>query len=202
MVKRKTSRRKSRSSSRRSYSRKSSKSSRSLRSYSRKSKRSSRSSRSSRSKSSKNSMSSKMRSKHFSCSKDGVKVPAKVKAEAKKGLAMIKNGYAGGTSAGIKRAKQLASCSKISIESLKEMQRFYSRHMYTSLPGYNKWKKDKSPVELIKGKTRDYRGAVAILIWGGISAFYWLRGKDVQRKLEDRYPGQKNSLESYSHYNK
>lgn len=133
---------------------------------------------------------------------ESLRVPASVRRAAKAGLKMIEEGYSGGVETGHKRAKQLAECDYISIDAVKVMQRFYSRHMYTSLPGYLKWHRDGMPTFFISGMKNNYRGAVSLLIWGGIAAFDWIRSSTVQSKLNKYFEGGKNSLLSFDEYKK
>lgn len=142
---------------------------------------------------------------YLSCRSEGddsIKIPAAVRKEAEHGLKMIKNGYHGGVATGHGRAKQLYECERISVHALYVMKNFYSRHMITSLSGYQQWVKDGKPIQLEQGYTNKRRGAIAILIWGGIAAFHWLRTKRVINLLNKFYPSGKNELKSLSYYQK
>ena len=145
------------------------------------------------------------KSPYLKCMEKGpesIKVPANVKKAAQKGLDMKKNGYNGGVETGLARAKQLAKCEYISVDALSYMKNFYSRHMYTSLPGYLEWQKDGKPIEMEKGYKNKRRGAVAILIWGGLEAFNWIKTQRCQNLLNRYFPNGKNDLKSLSYYKK
>lgn len=130
----------------------------------------------------------------MSCSFQKYKVPKDVKKEAELGLKMKANGYNGGTQTGWNRAKQLKRCDYVSIITLRKMSAWYARHGPdaanggTSYPGYQKWKKDGSPVEMVPGMKNKYRGAVAYLIWGGQSAYKWLKEHedDIQKHKSNK----------------
>lgn len=100
--------------------------------------------------------------------------PPAVRAEAKKGLVMRKNGYEGATSTGWARGAQLAAAGSVDESTIRTMKAWFARHNVTSKPGYDKWKKDGSPVALKKADRNKRRGAVAYLLWGGDSARKWV----------------------------
>ena len=131
---------------------------------------------------------------------DNIKVPSKVKKDASIGLKMIQAGYKGGTTTGLLRANQLAECKYISVHALYNMKGFFQRHMLTSLPGYLKWEADGKPVEMVDGQKDERRGAIALLIWGGLAAFEWLRSDAVQELLAKYHPKGKNELEPLEYY--
>lgn len=122
------------------------------------------------------------------------KVPAEVKKEARQGLIMLKNGYQGGMATGWHRAHQLATKENVDIETLKIMRNWFARHGPhaknggTSFPGYQRWKKDGSPLTLTGHHKDEYRGAVAYLIWGGAAAYKWIASASVQKLLEADTP--------------
>jgi CTP:phosphocholine cytidylyltransferase-like protein len=131
---------------------------------------------------------------------DFIKIPSNVKRDALLGLRMIENGYRGGQDAGRQRAKQLSNDTYISVHDLYAMKNFYSRHMITSLTGYIAWVDDGKPIEMVQGFRDKRRGAVALLIWGGLSAFEWLRTDQVKKLLDRYYPNGKNELGSIRYY--
>ena len=131
---------------------------------------------------------------------DFIRIPLNVKRDALLGLRMIENGYRGGTDAGRQRAKQLSSDAYISVHDVAAMKNFYSRHMITSLPGYIAWVTDGRHIEMVQGFKDRRRGAVALLIWGGLSAFEWLRTDEVKKLLDLYYPNGKNELGSIQYY--
>jgi hypothetical protein len=112
-----------------------------------------------------------------------LKIPKTVAREAAMGNKMIANGYQGGTQTGWNRGEQLANDKTISVENLKVIRAWFARHVYTSRPGYLKWKKDGSPTNMIPGMKSKYRGAVAYLIWGGQSAYDWIQSAAVQKAI-------------------
>ena len=109
------------------------------------------------------------------------KVPAAVKSEAQRGLKMREAGFAGGTSTGWSRARQLATCDTVSANTIRIMKAWFSRHGPdaknggTSKPGYNKWVRQGRPMTANKSNKNIYRGAVAWLIWGGDPAYEWVK---------------------------
>jgi hypothetical protein len=131
---------------------------------------------------------------------DTIRIPSKVKKDASIGLKMIQAGYKGGTSTGLLRANQLAECKYLSVHALYNMKGFFQRHMFTSLGGYLKWEADGKPVDMVDGQKDERRGAIAILIWGGIAAFEWLRSDAVQELLAKYHPKGKNELETLEYY--
>lgn len=104
------------------------------------------------------------------------KIPEGVKREAKIGLQMHKDGFAGGTKTGWDRAKQLVRCTYVSDDTVKIMRAWYARHKVTSKPGYQKWVRNGKPTDP-KGNKSKYRGAVAYLIWGGLAGEKWMDKK-------------------------
>ena len=110
---------------------------------------------------------------------------------------MLKNGFAGGTKTGWDRAKQLANDTKIDVSSLADMRTWFARHGPdarnggTSYPGYCKWLQDGQPTN---NPSRNYRGAVSWLIWGGDAAYEWLKTKEIRNLIENEYPQRKKSI--------
>src|SRR5689334_21337203 len=108
------------------------------------------------------------------------KVPASVKKEARLGLDMKDAGFAGGTSTGWARARQLIKCDTVSPYTIRIMKAWFARHGPraknggTSKPGYNKWVKHGKPMIPTTETKNIYRGAVSWLIWGGDAAYKWV----------------------------
>lgn len=108
------------------------------------------------------------------------KIPTEVKREAKLGLKLHENGFAGGTTTGWNRAKQLSTSDKIDAKTVRIMKAWFARHGPkaknggTSYPGYRKWVSHGRPTKITPGTKNIYRGAVAWLIWGGDAAFDWI----------------------------
>ena len=125
-----------------------------------------------------------------------VKIPKNVKKDAELGLELLKLGFSGGTETGINRAKQLAFDETIPVEDLATMRAWFARHGPdaknggTSYPGYCKWIHDQKPTDK---KFSSYRGAVAWLIWGGDSAYKWIKSKKIRDILKETYPKRKES---------
>lgn len=128
---------------------------------------------------------------------DYIEIPLDVQKEAKLGLELIKNGFDGGTQTGWDRGKQLAYDKKIDIKSLADMRTWFARHGPdaknggTSYPGYCEWVRDGKPTN---NSSKNYRGAVSWLIWGGNAAYQWLKTDDIINILEKAYPKRKKSV--------
>lgn len=113
-----------------------------------------------------------------------VPVPKNVKKWAKYAFKLKDLGFKGATTTGWKRARQLATQDSIPIEDLKYMHAWYSRHIYTSYPGFNKWIKEGRP------KTKEWmnkRSIIAIVTWGGPAALKWLNSKKVLSLLSKHF---------------
>lgn len=110
-----------------------------------------------------------------------VKIPLKVKKEALTATKLKKIGYKGMLDTGLKRMKQLSNDDMIHLDDVIVMSNWFKRHKITSKPNYLKWKE--------QGKTcswncrNKYRGAVAYLGWGGLSAEKWLESNDMKKKI-------------------
>lgn len=94
--------------------------------------------------------------------------PQAVRSEAQRALEWIKDGQAGGgfTAVGRARAAQLANGQSVSVETLRRMHSFLSRHSVDSQgKGY-------SPKE----QGYPSAGRVAYAAWGGKPALPWVRG--------------------------
>lgn len=136
-----------------------------------------------------------------------VKIPREVQLAAKLGLALIELGYKGGTPTGWARAKQLTG-QTIDLKSLADMRTWFARHGPdssnggTSYQGYSTWMRDGQPINLKEKNKR--RGVVSWLIWGGDSAYLWLKQPDVREALKRQFPARKEAsiedrLSSYQH---
>lgn len=123
-----------------------------------------------------------------------VLIPKNVKKDAEIGNLLVDKGFSGGTETGWNRGIQLESEKTISIGDLADMRTWFARHGPdaknggTSYPGYCKWLDDGSPMD--RGKSK-YRGAVSWLIWGGNSAYKWLKTDKIRNLLEQHYPKRK-----------
>lgn len=126
-----------------------------------------------------------------------IRIPSNVKHEAKIGLTLLQNGFKGGTTTGWNRATQLATQKYIDLESLMIMRAWFARHGPdarnggTSFPGYCRWVKNGKPMH--KKYRNEYRGAVSWLIWGGNSAYKWLKTKKVRDALKKMYRNKKEA---------
>ena len=123
---------------------------------------------------------------HGKKSKVMVKVPISVKnymnGEAKK---LKDSGFRGGIATGHKRAKQLTSKPEISIEDVRFIRNWFSRHIYISYPSYLKWKKSGKPYN--DNYWKRIRGIYAIAIWGGEPAFRWINSSKIINLLNKHY---------------
>lgn len=109
-------------------------------------------------------------------------VPRSVAKEAKLGLALMKNGFHGGTQTGWDRARQLNTQDSVDNGTMRTMRAWFARHGPsaknggTSYPGYLRWVALGKPMRLGDGfGANDFRGAVAWLIWGGDPAWKWVQ---------------------------
>ena len=128
-----------------------------------------------------------------------ITIPKNVQREAKIGLKLRKNGFAGGTKTGWNRAKQLSG-KTIDVRSLADMRTWFARHGPdavnggTSYPGYCRWVRDGKPLTPGNGVSKNqYRGAVSWLIWGGDAAYKWIKSKKIRQVVESEFPGRKKS---------
>lgn len=133
-----------------------------------------------------------------------VPIPENVAKDAILGLKLMENGYEGGTQTGWNRAKQLAFDKNIDPRSLADMRTWFARHGPdaknggTSYPGYCKWLKDGKPMN--SNNKNNYRGAVSWLIWGGDSAYNWLKSNEIRKIIENKFPKRKKSSLKYNLY--
>ena len=85
--------------------------------------------------------------------------PADVAATAADGLALREKYKRGGTAVGLMRAHQLASRQKLSPQIVKQMHKFFQRHIRNK----DNKKKNGSPSN----------GQISWKMWGGDAAFAW-----------------------------
>ena len=125
-----------------------------------------------------------------------IKIPRKVREDALVGIAMLDEGFKGGTQTGWDRANQLAYDEYIDSRSLADMRTWFARHgpdaknSGTSYPGFCKWLEDGMPMDESISK---YKGAVSWLIWGGDAAYKWLKTSEIRNILERDFPNRKKS---------
>lgn len=113
-----------------------------------------------------------------------VPVPKNVKKWAVYAFKLKDLGFKGATKTGWKRARQLATQDFIPIEDLKYMHAWYSRHIYTSYPGFQEW------INAGRPKTKEWqnkRSIIAIVTWGGPAALRWLNSKKIMDLLSKHY---------------
>lgn len=124
-----------------------------------------------------------------------VTVPMNVREEARLGLHLHDLGYAGGTDTGYDRAQQLID-GTVDPETLRTIRNWFARHRFVSYPGYQAWVSAGRPDTYIQGRKNSYRGAIAWLLWGGDSAYNWIRSPEIQGLLNQYAPGKDNTLPS------
>ncbi len=95
-----------------------------------------------------------------------IPVPQSVKKETMEAFPLKKLGFRGGLETGWKRANQLTTQKSIPIQDLRFMRNWYARHVYTSYPGYKKWKDAGKPKD---SKWHSKRSIISWIIWGGDS---------------------------------
>ncbi len=95
-----------------------------------------------------------------------IPVPQSVKKETMEAFPLKKLGFRGGLETGWKRANQLTTQKSIPIQDLRFMRNWYARHVYTSYPGYKKWKDAGKPKD---SKWHNKRSIISWIIWGGDS---------------------------------
>lgn len=131
-----------------------------------------------------------------------VDIPIELKKEAEKGNRLIRLGFKGGTQTGWDRGNQLEKNKKISLSDLADMRTWFARHGPdashggTSYKGYCNWINNNSPGIINEYKESDkkkYRGAVSWLIWGGNSAYLFLKKDKIRKLLEKEFPGRAKS---------
>lgn len=125
-------------------------------------------------------------------------VPSDVAEAAAQSLKWRKEGRAGGTVTGWRRARQLTHQKCVSLKTLKIMRAWFARHGPdaknggTSYQGYKAYRRG-GPIS---------RGAVAWQLWGGDAAYRWLKTREVRKMLSAAFPDSRvasgaNNLASY-----
>ena len=115
-------------------------------------------------------------------------IPTSVRGAAAKALRLKREGYAGGTPTGLRRAQQLNRAATVSLRDIMAMRAWFARHGPdaanggTSYPGYLKFTRA-TPAQRQAAKSQ-YRGAVAWLLWGGTPAYRWVHSQTMERRLE------------------
>ena len=89
-------------------------------------------------------------------------------AEAKKGLEMRKEFGRGGTEVGVARARDIMNGKNLSVETIKRMYSFFSRHEESVKKGKGFKKGDEGYPSA---------GKIAWLLWGGEGGFKWAKRK-------------------------
>tara|TARA_R100001480_G_scaffold32705_3_gene44163 strand:+ start:4109 stop:6448 length:2340 start_codon:yes stop_codon:yes gene_type:complete len=89
-------------------------------------------------------------------------------AEAKKGLEMRKEFGRGGTEVGVARARDIMNGKNLSVETIKRMYSFFSRHEASVKKGKGFKKGDEGYPSA---------GKIAWLLWGGETGFDWAKRK-------------------------
>lgn len=95
-----------------------------------------------------------------------IPVPESVQKETMQAFPLRKLGFRGGLETGWKRANQLTKQKSIPIQDLRFMRNWYARHVYTSYPGYKKWRDAGKPKD---SKWHGKRSIISWIIWGGDS---------------------------------
>lgn len=95
-----------------------------------------------------------------------INIPLEVKRETSEAFKLRKLGFRGGLETGWKRALQLTTKSSIPIQDLRFMRNWYARHVFTSYPGFKKWKDIGKP---ITKEWHNRRSIISWIIWGGDS---------------------------------
>lgn len=109
-------------------------------------------------------------------------IPQKARENACRSILNLR---AGGTQTGIHRAKQLCNNSTIDLQTATTMKAWWARHGPnasnggTSYSGYKKWRNKCRDPDHLEGcpdlSSGKYRGAVAVLRWGGDAMFNELK---------------------------
>jgi len=96
-------------------------------------------------------------------------------AEAKKGLEWRREHNRGGTEVGVARARDIASGKNMSVDTVKRMHSFFSRHeVDKQAEGFN-----------VGEKGYPSAGRIAWALWGGDSGQSWARKKRDQIEREE-----------------
>ncbi len=95
--------------------------------------------------------------------------PADVRSNAKRGLELRAEHNRGGTAVGVARARDLSNGASISLDTIKRMNSYFSRHEV-----------DKKG----EGWGKDSAGYIAWLLWGGDAGWSWAKGilRDNEKK--------------------
>jgi hypothetical protein len=101
-----------------------------------------------------------------------IPVPDSVRKAALKSYKMKDAGFKGGQATGWKRAKQLSTKDSVSIQDLRYIRNWFARHVYTSYPAYQDWKKNGRPMD--DPYYHRKHGIIAWQIWGGDPALKWV----------------------------
>jgi hypothetical protein len=100
---------------------------------------------------------------------EGFVPPQEVRANAKRGLELRKKYNRGGTEVGVARARDLSNGSALSLDTVKRMNSYFSRHEV-----------DKKG----EGWGKDSAGYIAWLLWGGDAGWSW--AKKIIREQETK----------------
>ncbi len=111
---------------------------------------------------------------HGKKSKVMVRVPKSVQKWAEYAFELKKLGFIGATETGWRRAKQLSTKESIPIEDLRYMRNWYARHIITSFPGFEAWKKAGSSKDK---EWQKKRSILSWVTWGGPAGFKWVNSK-------------------------
>lgn len=113
-----------------------------------------------------------------------VKVPVNVKKWAVYAFKLKKLNFQGAKETGWRRAKQLATKDYIPIEDLRYMRNWFARHIFTSYPGFKKWK------ELGRPKDKSWHNKRAIISWvswSGDAGFRWVNSQKTINLLNKHF---------------
>lgn len=122
--------------------------------------------------------------------------PLAVARSARLGLLLHARGFAGGTEAGLRRARQLAAGRPVGPTDQRVMWAWFRRHGPdasnggTSFPGYVRamraYAADRSAAKRRRGSA--WRGAVAWFLWGGDAGYAWIMGCEPGRETARAAP--------------
>lgn len=107
-------------------------------------------------------------------SKADLTPPAKVAANAKKGLELRERFKRGGTDVGVRRAEGLAARRPVTEEDIVHIASYFARHAVDKSTHAHAWGDDDDPSA----------GYVAWLLWGGEEGRAW--AEKVREKIQDR----------------
>ena len=121
-----------------------------------------------------------------------IKIPQNVRKSAFYAFKLKERGFKGGNIVGWNMAKQLITKNYISIEDLRYMRNWFSRHLKISYPIYKKW--------LDFGRQKncnwyDKKSIILWLIWGGNSGFNWVNNDTNLKLLNDHFNKSYEKLE-------